>query len=31
MVPEVPHIAPWICVLALIGAATVFTATGIAS
>jgi ABC-2 type transport system permease protein len=31
MVPEIPHIAPWICVLVLIGAAAVFTVTGVLS
>jgi ABC-2 type transport system permease protein len=31
MVPDVPHIAPWISVLALVFAAGVFTATGVVS
>ncbi|MCI0687643.1 MAG: ABC transporter permease [Sporichthyaceae bacterium] len=30
MVPDVPHIAPWICVLVLLGSALVFTASGLA-
>ena len=29
MVPNVPHIAPWICVTVLSGASVLFTATGI--
>lgn len=28
MVPAIPHIAPWICVLVLAGAAAVFTGIG---
>lgn len=28
MVPNVPHIAPWICIVVLIGASAVFTVTG---
>ena len=30
MVPHIPHIAPWICVLVLLGSALVFTAAGLA-
>ena len=29
LVPEVPHIAPWICLVVLAGATVLFTATGI--
>lgn len=30
MVPDVPHIAPWICIAVLIGSAIAFTVTGLA-
>jgi ABC-2 type transport system permease protein len=29
MVPEIPHIAPWICVVVLLGSCAVFTVAGI--
>jgi len=29
LVPEVPHIAPWICLVVLAAATVLFTATGI--
>jgi ABC-2 type transport system permease protein len=31
MVPQVPHIAPWISLLALLVAAALFTGTGVIS